>query len=304
VTVVVTGATGFLGSAVVRELLDDGVDVVAVDRRPGTRPAGARVLTADLLDADRRVEAALVEAEAVIHLAGCPGVRDDRPDVDRWRWRDNVIATERVLSTVPASVPLVVASSSSVYGGSRGLRPSREDDPLRPIGGYARSKVAVEALCAAAVHAGARVITARPFTVAGEGQRADMALSRWIAAARAGRPVQVYGSTARRRDVTDVRQVARALVALARLGVPGPVNVGTGVGHSLAEMLEAVASAVGVGPAVELLPASAEEVSATLADTTRLRSLVGWAPSTDLAALVRRQAMACHAVPRHPAVPA
>lgn len=302
-TIVVTGAAGFIGRAVLRHLVRAGEPVVTVDRRRVVA-SGARVLTADLLDADPDVDDALRRADAVVHLAGCPGVRDDRPDVEAHRARDNVDAAARVLAAVPPHVPLVVASSSSVYGGSRDLRPCHEDDPLRPVGGYARSKVAVEELCAAAVAAGARVTTARPFTVAGEGQRPDMALSRWIAATRSGEPVQVYGSPARRRDVTDVRQVAAALVALACVGVPGPVNVGTGVGHTLAQLLAAVEAAVGRRPVVELVPASAEEVSATLADTRRLRSMVGWAPTTDLTAVVRRQA-GVRAAPRvREAVPA
>jgi len=293
--VVVTGAAGFIGRAVVGRLVRDGVRVVAVDRRPVPVPAvgvrsGVRVLTADLLDRDGEVTDALRDADAVVHLAGCPGVRDGGTGVARRRARDNVEAAARVLDTVPDRVPLVVASSSSVYGGARGGRPSVEGDPLAPRGGYARSKVAVEALCAEHLAAGARVTVARPFTVAGEGQRPDMALSRWLAATRGGRPVHVFGSTQRRRDLTDVRQVATVLVALARLGEPGPVNIGTGASHSLAELLDAVSAALGVRPRVEVLPAADEEVVETLADTRRLRSLLGWVPSTDLGAVVRRQA--------------
>lgn len=288
--IVVTGAAGFVGRAVLRALADEGVAAVAVDRRPVPAAAGVRVLTADLLDTDDEVTAALQGADAVIHLAGCPGVRDDRADVERHRARDNVDAAARVLETVPPAVPLVVASSSSVYGGSRDLRPSHEDDPLRPVGGYARSKAVVERLCADRVAEGARVTVARPFTVAGEGQRPDMALARWLTATRSGDPVRVFGSLARRRDVTDVRQVASALVCLTRVGAPGPVNVGTGVGRTLAEMLDAVQAVLGRRPTVELVPATAEEVTATLADTRRLRSLLGWVPSTDLPVLVRRQA--------------
>lgn len=296
-TVVVTGAAGFVGRAVLAELVRAGTPAVAVDRRPVARRPGLTVVTADLLDRDHRVTDALRGAHAVVHLAGCPGVRDDRPDVEHHRARDNVDATARVLAAVPGSTPLVVASSSSVYGGSRDLRACREDDPLRPVGGYARSKAVVEALCAERVAAGARVTVARPFTVAGEGQRPDMALARWLAATRRGETVQVYGSTARRRDVTDVRQVAAALVGLTRVDAPGPVNVGTGVGHTLADLLAAVGAALGRRPVVELVPASAQEVSATLADTTRLRGLLGWAPVTDLAALVHRQAVAAGLLP-------
>lgn len=289
-TVVVTGAAGFIGRAVLRHLARTGTPTVAVDRRPFVAPAPVRVLTADLLDDDPAVTAALRAASAVIHLAGFPSVRAAGVDIAARRQRDNVDATERVLATVDPRVALVVASSSSVYGGTTSGRPSAESDPLRPRGGYARSKAEVERLCAEAVASGARVTTVRPFTVAGEHQRPDMALSRWIAAVRAGRPARVLGSLQRRRDVTDVRQVAAAVIELARLGVPGPVNLGTGASVTLAEMLDAVAAAVGRAPQVELVPAAAEEVSATLADTTRLRSLLGWVPVTDLAALVRRQA--------------
>ena len=143
------------------------------------------MLTGDLLDRDELVDAAFETADAVLHLAGCPGVRDDTPDVGRRRARDNVAVTGRVLAAVPAHVPVVVASSSSVYGGSAGA-PSEERDAVSPRGGYARSKVAVEQLCARRAAAGGQVTVVRPFTVVGEGQRPDMAVSRWIAAAEAG----------------------------------------------------------------------------------------------------------------------
>ena len=291
--VVVTGGAGFVGAAVVRRLRAGGARVVSIDRRPGAPGAGTgrvQVLTADLLDARPEVTAALRTAAAVVHLAGCPGVRDDRPDIERARARDNVDATARVLAAVPAHVPLVVASSSSVYGGATDGRGSREGDPLRPRGGYARSKAEVERLCAERVAAGALVTVARPFTVAGEGQRPDMALARWLAAAREGRPLQVYGSLHRRRDVTDVGQVARALVGLAGRAEPGPVNIGTGVGHTLADLVDAVGATLGVRPEVEVVPAAEDEVPETLADTDRLRGLLGWVPRTDLPGLVRRQA--------------
>ncbi len=283
--VVVTGAAGFLGRALVDGLAADGVDVVAVDRRPPPAGAGVTVLRADLLDGDPAVRAALRHADAVFHLAGRPGVRDSGPAAEAARRRDNIAATAAVLAVVPAGVPLVVTSSSSVYGGATG-RPSREDDRLRPLGGYARSKAVVERLCAA--RGGVAVL--RPFTVAGEGQRPDMAVARWIAAVRAGRPIEILGSSSRTRDVTDVRDLVRALRAAAERRVTGPLNVGTGRPRTLAELAGAVCRAVGAPAELVVRPAAAVEPPATWADTTLLRRRLGFVPVTDLDALVARQA--------------
>lgn len=295
--VVVTGAAGFLGRSLVALLGGRGEQVVAVDRRELDPAPGTVALRADLLDRDELVDAALADATAVYHLAGCPGVRDARRDAGRHRHRDNVLATARVLAAVPAATPVLVASSSAVYGGSVDGRASREDHPLRPRGGYARSKVTVEALCAARLAAGAPVAIARPFTVAGEGQRPDMAVARWIDAARAGRPLEVFGSLERTRDVTDVRQVVAVFVALVEAGARGPVNVGTGTAHRLADLVAAVRAVCDADVPVRLRPAGREEATDTRADVRRLRALTGWSPVTDLPALVARQASCQAALP-------
>jgi nucleoside-diphosphate-sugar epimerase len=289
---VVTGAAGFIGTALVAALDAAGARVVAVDRRP--LPAGrhsGRVVAvlADLTGRDDRAVDALRSATAVFHLAARPGVRDPRPDADRLRRRDNVLATRQVLRYVPAAVPLVVTSSSAVYGGSRAGRPSRETDPLRPLGGYARSKATAEWLCAQRLVRGGVVAVARPFTVAGEGQRPDMALARWIAAARTGRPIVLHGGPDRSRDITDVRDVVRALLRLAEAGATGPVNVGTGVPRTLGELAAAVCRAVGAPAEQVVVPAAADDPASTRADTRRLERLVGFRPVTDLDALLRRQ---------------
>ena len=284
--IVVTGAAGFIGSHLVAEWRRRGANVVGVDRRPGTD------VRADLADPAAHGDAfdLLREADAVFHLAGAGGVRLDGPEAEVTWWRSNVETTEAVLAAVPAATPLVVASSSSVYGGTLG-RPSREGDRLRPRGGYARSKVAAECRVGMRLAAGGRAAMARPFTVAGERQRPDMALARWIPAARAGEPITVHGALDRRRDVTDVRDVAVALAEMAERDVVGPLNVGTGVSRSLGDLVAAVVAAVGPAPVV-VDGVHRHDVDATLADTGRCRRLLGFVPHTDLAELVRRQAAA------------
>ena len=286
-TVVVTGSAGFIGSALVAHLLEQGHGVVGVDRVAQEPQPGLVVLTADLLARDELVDAAFATADGVVHLAGRPGVRENVPGIERYREQDNVAATARVLAAVPLAVPLVVASSSSVYGGTRGA--SRETDPLHPRGGYAQSKVRAEQLCARRLRSGGIVAVARPFTVIGERQRRDMAVSRWLEAALAGRPLRVFGSLERRRDLTDVRDVGRVLAGLVQHGVCGPVNVGTGRSYRLREVVEAVEAACGVCAPVDIVPASGDEAEATRADTTRLRNLLGFVPATDLHEVVARQ---------------
>lgn len=289
--VVVTGAAGFIGRHVVAALRDAGHPVTGIDRRQWVPLPGEHAIVTDLLEPEARP--LLGRAAAVVHLAGCPGVRDHRPDADRWRLRDNVVAGQAVLEAVSRTAPLVVASSSSVYGGAgdpSAPRACREDDVRAPRGGYAHSKVAFEDLCHAARAAGRRVGILRPFTVAGEGQRPDMALARWIDAVREGRPVQVFGSLARRRDVTDVREVARAVVAALDADLDDVCNVGTGTTHSLGDLITAVTESVGRPADIRIVGAGPVEVAATRADTTRCRARLGFVPTTDLGALVARQA--------------
>jgi nucleoside-diphosphate-sugar epimerase len=287
-SVVVTGSAGFIGRALTRHLARSGHHVVAVDRAHQPEEPDVTTLTADLLDGDPHVEAALREADAVVHLAGCSGVRDTSPGVDARRIRDNVDATRVVASRVPSDVPLLVASSSSVYGGARFGRASRESDPLHPRGGYATSKAGTEQVCADRAAARGHVLVVRPFTVVGEGQRPDMALARWAVAATAGDPLRVFGSLDRTRDFTCIREVVRGLCALLGSGASGVVNLGSGAPRTLRELVHALGSALGVGIDVRVEKAASYEVADTWADTRRLTALIGMRPHTDLHDVVRR----------------
>lgn len=197
-----------------------------------------------------------------------------------------------MVEALAAARPLLVASSSSVYGGAGHVgaaRPCREDERLTPRGGYASSKVAAEhAVTSGRTGTGATVVV-RPFTVAGEGQRPDMALALWLEAARRDRPVRVFGSLQRRRDVSDVREVAAAIVRLLDGGHHGTFNLGTGTTHSLAEHLAAVEAVTGAQLDVHVEPSHRREVATTWADTTRLARAVGGLAPTPLEELVARQ---------------
>lgn len=285
---VVTGASGFIGRTLVPALLHHGHDVLGTDRQERPATVDAPHLVCELTTPDAALVGALERARAVVHLAGCPGVRDHRPGIAALRHRDNVAALDTVLRLTPAQTPLVVFSSSSVYGGTSGGRGCRETDPVRPLGGYALSKVAAEDLCRRRLRAGGRVLVVRPFTVCGQGQRPDMALSTWAAALRGGEPVTVFGSPERTRDITDVATIPRVVLGLLAGGHRGTVNLGSGVAHPLRELVAAVARAVGRPATLRVVAPDAAEVAHTRADTRRLARWAGTVPVTDLDDVVRR----------------
>lgn len=301
-SIVVTGAAGFLGSTLVPALCTAGYASVTLDRRP--LPAataslpGVTPVQTELTEPSSDCFDALHQATAVVHLAGCPGVRDAGADVAFRRHRDNVLAVRTVLGATPAGTPVIVASSSSVYGGAvvdrhgsgwpHGVRASQEGDELHARGGYAASKIRAENVCRERADRGGHVLVVRPFTVVGERQRPDMAVSRWAAEAAATGWVTVLGAADRTRDVTDVRDVARSLLALLHVGRTGTVNIGSGRGHSLAELAEAVCAAIGRETRVRVRPAGPAEVAHTRADTGRLLAWTGQLPRTDLREVVTR----------------
>ena len=129
----------------------------------------------------------------------------------------------------------------------------------------------------------------RPFTVIGEGQRDDMALSIWVDAIHNGDPITILGNLERRRDLTDVQRVVDGLVAAADRRYCGIVNLGAGNPRSLAEMVEAVFVAMGRGTPLLYAPARPEEVRVTHADTTRAQQDLGVELHTDLIDVTRRQ---------------
>lgn len=306
--VLVTGAAGFIAGHVIRALLDRGDQVHGVDRLPAHGPDTTAYthLQADLTTS-RVWHHAARRADAVIHLAARPGVRSDGHhnqqgggDVERERARDILGTAESVLAATPLRTPVVVTSSAAVYGEGHRARGSREDDPLRPRGGYGRWKLAVEARCAERSAAGGLVSVARPFSVAGPGQRPDMAISRWLAAVTTGGPVTVLGDLARSRDVTAVEDVTAGLVALLDAAVVdgrgGTVNLGAGRPRTHREVLDAMERVCERPARIERRPPHPDDVRHTWADPTRAADLIGWQPHHDLDDLLRRQLQASTAL--------
>jgi len=216
--ILVTGAAGFLGREVVRQLAERGETVRALDVVEDRSPAIANVerVTGDLVDPSV-CRAAVQEVEAVVHAAA---VQFHTPGCPRFRiepfFRRNAAMTHALLdAAADAKVGrFVFVSSDMVYGPpDDGLL--REDAPTRPVGPYGRSKVASEAHCRAARERIADVTVLRPSVIIGPGRLGLM--QKLFDLVRSGRAVPMFGPGDNRHHMIAVDDLARAcLLALDR----------------------------------------------------------------------------------------
>ena len=311
--VVVTGVAGFIGSHLAHALLQNGDTVIGVDRRdPSEDPAAAENLAAllrtpgylhthaDLLTC--AIDPLLLEADAVFHLAGIPGVRSSWGARFTEYVQSNILATQRIMdaATRMRVSRLVVASSSSVYGPTSG-GPSIESDHPRPASPYAVTKLAEEQLClahAARPDCPTSVTALRYFTVYGPSQRPDMFIHRALHAALTGQPLCLYGDGHQRRDFTYIDDAVRATIAASHAPADtGIVNVGGGSNASLIEVISIAQSLTGKEIQVRTERARNGDVLTTRADPHRAHQALGWQPTTDLPTGMRAQ---LEALTRHP----
>lgn len=295
---VVTGDAGFIGSHLAQALVQAGAVVIGVDRRdPATDPTAAANLaalqrlpgymhvTADLLNC--AIEPLLVDANAVFHLAGIPGVRPSWGPKFSEYVASNILATHRVMDAVTRmGVPrLVVASSSSVYGPTEG-GPSVETDRPQSASPYAVTKLAEEQLClahSAQAHCPTSVVALRYFTVYGPRQRPDMFTHRALTAALTGQSLRLYGDGHQRRDFTYIDDAVAATIAAATIPTAsGVINVGGGSSASLLEVINIANSLSGREIQVHQENPRSGDVLTTRADPGRAHEVLGWQPQVDL----------------------
>ena len=290
-----TGAAGFIGSRLVETLLSLGHEVVGLDCFSAYyEPQVKRVnisaslghprfsmVTGDL--ATIALDSLLDGVDMVFHLAGQPGVRSSWGSGFATYVQHNLVATQCLLESLTRRpVPMVVASSSSVYGDNGG-GPLAEDSPLRPVSPYGMTKAAAEQL--ADVYRrdrGVPVVSLRYFTVFGPRQRPDMAFQRFVDALERGRALRIFGTGQQSRDFTYVDDAVNATIAA--LGAPSPVyNVGGGTPASVNEAVALLQQLTGKKGQVVHEEYARGDVYHTHADTSRLRRELGWRPRTNLA---------------------
>jgi nucleoside-diphosphate-sugar epimerase len=286
---VVTGAAGFIGSHLLRALLDRGHDAVGWDAftdyyDPALKEENAEGLPVERLDLVEDELPDLHGVDGVFHLAGQPGV-SSFGEVFPVYVRRNVVATQRLLeAAVGSGTRVLLASSSSIYGDAEAY-PTAEDTRPRPLSPYGVTKLACEHLLGAyGKELGLDAVIVRYFTIYGPRQRPDMALARWIARVVAGRSLELHGDGTQSRSVTYVDDAVEATVlALERASAGAVLNIGGGEEVSMLEAIETLEEVSGRTIEVVHAPRRLGDQTRSLADTSRVEAEIGWEPRTRFA---------------------
>ncbi|MEC3955760.1 NAD-dependent epimerase/dehydratase family protein [Nocardia sp. CDC153] len=282
--VLVTGAGGYLGGAVVRALAGAGHEPVALVRPGAPDVPGAReTRAADLLDTDA-LRRAVSGVEAVCHLAGLARARESFDEPLRY-FRVNTGGTIGLLEAMAdAGVRGLVFSSTCAVYGSPDRQPMTEDLPVAPPHPYASSKVAAEAVVEAQASSGAlgAIVLRLPNLAGGEDRDPTRLIPRVLDAARSRTPLGVNGDGSAVRDYLHVDDAAAGFVAaVEQLPAPGGFaryNLGSGRGTSILDVVAAVERATGRRvPLVHNPPAHEPQV--LIADAARAIAELGWRPT-------------------------
>jgi UDP-glucose 4-epimerase len=306
-SVLVTGGAGYIGSHMVHALVDAGERVVVIDNLStgfgAFLPEGVPLVVGDAGD-ESLVEGVIARhgVDSIIHFAGSVVVPDSMRDPLGY-YRNNTMTTQSLLrAAISGSVGrFIFSSTAAVYGNPEHV-PVREDAPTRPLSPYGSSKLMTEIMLhdVASAH-GMKYVALRYFNVAGADPKGRSGLATVgathllkiaVEAATGQRAkVDVFGTDYPTPDgscirdfihVGDLVEAHRAALSYLRTGGTSvTLNCGYGRGYSVIETIEAVRRVSGRQFAVQYAPRRPGDIMTMVADTTRIRATLDWAPQYD-----------------------
>lgn len=297
--VLVTGAEGFIGSALVDMLVDAGAEVRAfVHYKPYAEKGNlarylvpgspVEMIVGDVRDAGRVMDA-VAGCDTVFHLAALIGIPYSYDSPGAYV-QTNVVGTENVAEACRRyEVRRMVHTSTSEVYGTALTAPISEDHPLQPQSPYSASKIGADMMALSHRHAfGLPVTVVRPFNTYGPRQSARAVIPTILAQLHAGARQIKLGSLTPTRDFTYVTDTAAGFLAVADCdrALGEVVNLGTGREISIGALAEALIAASGRDAEVvvdtERLRPAGSEVERLLSDNSRAREWASWQPEVSL----------------------
>jgi len=307
VTVLLTGAAGFIGYHVAQALLERGEQVLGIDdlnpyydvRLKQARLArlalrsGFAFRLADVAERGsiHDIMKENKDLNAIIHLAAQAGVRHSL--VDPYAYVQANVMGHLVMLEAARLLPrlrhLVYASSSSVYGANRTLPFAEADRVDTPLSVYAATKRADELMSHAYAHLhGLKQTGLRFFTVYGPWGRPDMAYYSFARAIAAGEPITVYEGGTLRRDFTYIDDIVAGVLGCLDHPPDGPLparvlNIGNHRSEQVITLVRLLEQALGRRAVLRDAPRPLADVEETFASVDAIAALTGFAPRTPLA---------------------
>ena len=304
-TYLVTGHAGFIGSRLTRKLLESNHRVIGVDCITDYYSRDFKISNLEMLNNLNgnytHLELDLNQIEnfnftlgkyglsGIFHLAGQPGVRGSWSDAFAIYARNNIVATQRIFDFAGSTIPVVFASSSSVYGNAT-TYPVIEKTQLNPISPYGLTKKTCEELATIYNNEfGLQSTALRYFTVYGPGQRPDMAFTKLCSSLITGDQFSINGNGEQIRDFTFVEDAVSATIN-AMQGSRLPVyNVGGGHEISLNGVIKIFEEVSGKKLNAAYVGHQAGDVFKTGANTDLLNRTTSWEARVGISEGIRMQ---------------
>lgn len=293
--ILVTGGAGFIGSHVVKLLIDGGYEVAVLDNlskghKENVDPA-SKLIIGDMRDPVKTKEA-LSGVDAVIHMAGLIVVPESVADPIKY-FDNNVLGTVDLLESMrQAGVKKIIFSSSACVYGTPDKLPITEDAPIRPDNPYGATKVSIEAFLQS-YHAnfGFDAVILRYFNPYGPGEAhkpETHAIPNFIKAVLSKEPIPLYWKGEQIRDFIYVGDLARAHIEVLNLSGFEIFNIGCEKGVRVKDVMDKIFGIVGWSVPIDDLGERLGDVSANYASSKKLNKACGWKAEVDLDEGLRR----------------
>jgi len=291
----VTGCAGFIGHAVSKRLLQEGNEVVGIDNlnayydvrlkmRRLQDIQAHKTFVFHRLDLDDISEVA-DDYDGIIHLAPQPGVRASKDNPDQ-TYHCNVTGFYRLLEAFRGSdVPIIYASSSSVYGANS--TPFCESQEMRPTSWYGVTKMLNEKMAESYAQNHQMILTGlRFFTVYGPWGRPDMAAWKFVESIKKGFPIIVHDEQRMFRDFTYIDDIVEGILRVVGHEPTGHqvYNIGGGQMIRLSEFIKIIEDRVGKRAQKINSEPDEGEMMMTCANTAKLENKFWFAPTTTVQA--------------------